>query len=207
MTTSRDSQVAVFRADAQSYARPLWAFLPSLLGLALVAVFCGLSLLLSRLPATGLAAASVLVGGCWLVAVSAWATLFTRVWREYRAVRVPGGTRPVLTVDRAGVTLHLLSARLSWHEITSVALAGVPAAAGQPHPPGGPPPRNQTLVFVTATGRPAAGRAVAARGRWAARCAQRYGTPYAVDAARLDAPVGDVISEIRRLGQVAVVHL
>ena len=204
MTTSRDSQAVVFHADAQSYTRPLWAFLPLLAGLALVAVLGGLSLLFSRLPAAELAAAVVLVGGCWLVAASAWATLFTRAWREYRAVRVPGGTRPVLTVDRAGVTLHLLSARLSWHEITSVALAGVPAAAGQARLPGGPAPRTQTLVFVTAPGRPAAGPGLAAGGRRAVRYAERYGTPYAVDATRLDAPVSEVISDIRRLGQVAV---
>ena len=208
VTTSRDSQAVVFHADAQAYARPLWAFLPSLLGLALVAVLGVLSLLFSRLPATELAAAAVLVGGCWLIAASAWATLFTRVWREYRAVRVPGGTRPVLTVDRAGVTLHLLSARLSWHEITSVALAGAAAAAvAQARLPGVLAPRTQTLVFVTASGRSAAGPGPAGRGRRAVRGAQRYGTPYAVDATRLDAPVGDVISDIRRLGRVAVVQL
>ncbi|MGE5135879.1 MAG: hypothetical protein ACM32E_23595 [Gemmatimonadota bacterium] len=208
MTTSSGGQPVVFHADAGSYARLLWAFLPSLAGLALVALLGGLSLAFSRLPAAGLAAACVLVGGCWLIAVSAWARLFTRTWREYRGIQVPGGTRPVLTVDRAGVTLHLLGTRLGWQEITAVTLASAPpAAAGPSRLPGAPPPRSQTLVFITASAPSAAGPWPAAVDRRAARYAERYGTPYAVDVTRLDAPVSEVIASIRSLGRVAVVQV
>ena len=208
MTASRDGQAVVFHADADSYTRLLWAFLPSLLGMVLVALLGGLSLAFSRLPAAGLAVACVLVGGCWLIAVSAWVTLFTRTWRECRGIRVPGGTLPVLTVDPAGVTLHLLGARLGWREITAVTLASSPlAAAGPSRLRGTPAPRTQTLVFVTTSARPAAGQGPAAADRRAARYAERYGTPYAVDATRLDAPVTEVIASIRGLGQVAVVQV
>lgn len=184
---------STFYESAHKHRARLLAFAPS----AALVILAGLYAAervdsLYRQNFTAGVVEAAIFGVLLILVITVWAGLFARAVRDYRIRIRDGATAAVMSIDRSGVTLHNLGARLDWAQIREVIIEQHPLPPTERMAVGSP--LRTTIVFVPAG--QALGQIAVPNRRLASRFRELYGSPFAVDTSTLTVTTDEVTRAI-----------